>query len=262
MDIKKLTRGDALAALAALLIFGFSFAPYFKKDEYKINAWGTDIAPVFSSVVLTAIIAAVLFILGGLMPNPRPVLGLTLRQWAIPLAVITPLNALWSLGGGGVGAADQLDVGIGAIFIVLAVFILAVAVVATDMVPALKAPLGIGGGAGAPQAGAYGQPGGQPGPYGAAPAPQPGAYGAPSSQPGAAFGGAPAAAPAGTDAFQPYWFSVPEQRQLVDANTNAPTGSLNPGVWYLAVAQHGQGLLVEVDGVRGVLWNVQGIQKS
>lgn len=259
MDIKKLTRGDAIVAVAALLIFGFSFAAYFQGEGeasgYKINAWSGDLAPLVSSVVVIPIIAAALYVLSDLMPQSPLVLGLTLRQWAVPLIVVTPLNLFWSFAG-----KDGLELAFGGIFVLIATLVLVATVVATEFVPALKAPLGLsgpGGGAPAP-AGAYGQPG----PYGAAPAPQPGGYGAPSSQPGAAFGGAPAAAPAGADAFQPYWFSVPEQRQLVDANTNAPTGSLNPGVWYLAVAQHGQGLLVEVDGVRGVLWNVQGIQKS
>lgn len=257
MDIKKLTRGDAVVAVGALLIFVFSFLTYYQVegapgDIGAYNAWTSDLSPLNSAVVLIPIIGAVLYILGGLQPRPQVLVGLTLRQWATPLLVITPLNTIFSLFG-----KDGLELKIGGIFILLLSFILAGAVIANEMVPALKAPLGLGGGGGAAAAGAYGAQ--QPG-YGAQQQ-QPGYGGAPQGQ----YGGAPAPAPAPAAAdpsFQPYWFSVPDQRQLVDAQTNAPAGSLNPGVWYLAVAQHGQGLLVEVDGVRGVLWNVSGIQKS
>ncbi|MEU8133667.1 hypothetical protein [Streptodolium elevatio] len=256
MDIKKLTRGDAIVAVAALLIFIFSFLAYMKAEvgDFSRNAWASELAPVVTSEVIIPIAAAVLYILGGLQPRPQVLFGLTLRQWAVPLAIVTPLNALWSLA----AIPDGAEAGIGAIFIIIASLILAGGVIANEMVPALKAPLGLGGGGSAAPAGGYG---GQQAPYGAQP--QQGApYGAPQQ---AQYGGAPAPAPAPAAAdpsFQPYWFSVPDQRQLVDAQTNAPAGSLNPGVWYLAVAQHGQGLLVEVDGVRGVLWNVSGIQKS
>ncbi|WP_436772884.1 hypothetical protein [Yinghuangia sp. YIM S09857] len=256
MDIKKLTRGDAIVAVAALLIFIFSFLAYVKAEvgDFSRNAWASELAPVVTSEVIIPIAAAVLYILGGLQPRPQVLFGLTLRQWAVPLAVVTPLNALWSLA----AIPDGGEAGIGAIFIVIASLIMAGAVIANEMVPALKAPLGLGGGAAGAPAGAYG--GQQGAPYGGQPAGAP--YGG-APQQGAQYGGAPAPAPAAADpSFQPYWFSVPDQRQLVDGQTNAPAGSLNPGVWYLAVAQHGQGLLVEVDGVRGVLWNVSGIQKS
>ncbi len=258
MDIKKLTRGDAVVAVAALLIFIFSFLTFREVDGQfgqDWNAWSGDWAPAAPALVLIPIIAAVLYIVGGLSPRPPVFAGLTLKQWAIPLAAVSPLYALWSVAGG----PDGVDTGVGGIFILLGTVLLAAGVIATEMVPALKAPLGLGGGAGggAPQGGAPygGQPGYAGAPQGGAPYDSgPGQFGA---QPAA--GGA--AAPAGGE-FQPYWFSVPDQRPLVDATTNAPAGSLNPGVWYLAVAQHGQGLLVEVDGVRGVLWNISGIQKS
>lgn len=259
MDIKKLTRGDAIVAVGALIIFIFSFMAFRKVEagnaELTWNAWSGNFSPSGAAVVLVPVIAAVLYIVGGLLPNPPQFAGLTLRQWGVPLMVVTPLYSLWALASG----PENVDSGIGLIFILLGSLALAGGVIGAEMVPALKAPLGLGGRpGGAPQGGApYG---GQPGAYGA---PQQGApYGGQPQQP---YGGQPAAAAAPTAAdpsFQPYWFSVPDQRQLVDAQTNAPTGSLNPGVWYLAVAQHGQGLLVEVDGVRGVLWNVAGIQKS
>ncbi|UGQ14017.1 hypothetical protein LO772_10680 [Yinghuangia sp. ASG 101] len=258
MDIKKLTRGDAVVAVAALLNFIFSFLAFFKISSggysKSWNAWSGDLPGAGASLVLIPLIASVLYILGGIQPRPTPILGLTPRQFATPLLVVVPLYVVWAMAGG----PDGVDVGIGAIFMLLASLVATGAVVAAEFVPALKAPLGLGGGGGrAPQPG--GAPyGGQPGyagaPQGGSPYDSgPGQFGA---QP------TPGGAPAPAADFQPYWFSVPDQRPLVDATTNAPAGSLNPGVWYLAVAQHGQGLLVEVDGVRGVLWNVSGIQKS
>ncbi|MDI2128543.1 DUF5336 domain-containing protein [Yinghuangia seranimata] len=260
MDIKKLTRGDAVIAASALLVLIFSFMDYMgaKSQSYggetysgpSVNAWSGDLAPVISAVVLTSIAAAACVVLGRLLPSePRP-LGIPLSQFGVPLAIVAPINALWSLAG-----KDGLELKVGGIFVLIFVIVGSAAVIATPLVPALKAPLTAGGGA---PANAYGQPPayGQPAPqaagapYGGAPAP--GGYAAPAA----------AAAPAADPSFQPYWFSVPDQRQLVDATTNAPTGSLNPGVWYLAVSQHGAGLLVEVDGVRGVLWNLQGVQKA
>ncbi|MCF2532757.1 DUF5336 domain-containing protein [Yinghuangia soli] len=257
MDISKITRVDAAAAGIALLTFIFSFLKYYEVDVPggdSWNAWASDWAPLTSALVLTPIIGAALYVLGSLLPHIQ-FAGLNLKQWGLPLSAIGALNAFWVL----IGGPEGIDLAVGGIFLVLLAFLLAAVVITAEFVPALKAPLGIGGGAGRQpqQVGGYGQPGGaygapaQPGGYGAAPQPTP--YG----------GAAPAAAPAGGDpSFQPYWFSVPDQRQLVDANTNAPTASLNPGVWYLAVANHGQGIMVEVDGVRGVLWNVTGIQKS
>ncbi|WTW97627.1 hypothetical protein OG216_31695 [Streptomycetaceae bacterium NBC_01309] len=258
MDIKKLTRGDAIVAVGALVVFIFSFMSFRQaevSDEVSWNAWSGDFVPGVPALVLIPIVGAVLYIVGGLMPRPPQFAGLTLRQWGTPLAAVSPIYALWGV----IGGPDGTEAGIGGIFILLGTLALAAGVIATEMVPALKAPLGLGGGGSAAPAGAYG---GQQAPYGA-PQQQGAPYGGAPQQ--AQYGGAPAPAPAPSAAdpsFQPYWFSVPDQRQLVDAQTNAPAGSLNPGVWYLAVQQHGQGLLVEVDGVRGVLWNVSGIQKS
>lgn len=184
---------------------------------------------------------------------------------------------------------------VGGIFIILFVFVLVGGIVATQLVPALQAPLLGAGGAG-PQA--YGGPQG-PQQYGGAPyggpqggpqgpqsyggAPQQAGFGGPAPQgPQGGFGGpgpqGPQGGPQGPGGmqqpgqgtppggaqapFQPFWFSVPDSRPMLDEHTNQEKGVLNTGVWYLAVAEHPNGLLVEVDNVRGVLQNTIGIQRS
>ncbi|MFI6587050.1 hypothetical protein [Embleya sp. NPDC050493] len=301
MDVRKLSRGDAVIGVAAVLIFIFSFFDYIgvkgevpRGFDGSWSAWSGTMAPVIFAVVLTPIIAAALFILGGLLPQlrDRQILGLTARQWALPLAVVSPINALWSIG----RASDGLEMKAGGILIVLLVLVLSGALIATSLVPALQAPLlGAGGPSAAPQ-GQYGGPQGQQ-QFGGAPyggpqgpqagqgpqsyggAPQPGGFGGPAPQgPQGGFGGpgpqgpqgpggmqqpAPGGAPGGARApFQPFWFSVPDSRPMLDEHTNQEKGVLNTGVWYLAVAEHPNGLLVEVDNVRGVLQNTIGIQRS
>ncbi|MFJ8738191.1 hypothetical protein ACIRL2_02350 [Embleya sp. NPDC127516] len=295
MDVRKLSRGDAVIGVAAVLIFIFSFLDYIgakdglgRSSDFTWNAWSGFLAPTISAVVLTPIIAGVLFILGGLLPQlrDRQILGLTARQWALPLAAISPINALWSIG----GADDGLEMKFGGIIIILLVLVLSGTLIATTLVPALQAPLlGAAGPAAGPQ-GQFGGPqgqqqyggapyGGQPGPQGPQSyggAPQPGGFGGPAPQgpqgPQGGFGapgpqgpGAqqpnPAGAPGGAP-FQPFWFSVPDSRPMLDEHTNQEKGVLNTGVWYLAVAEHPNGLLVEVDNVRGVLQNTIGIQRS
>ncbi|HSA50894.1 MAG TPA: protein kinase [Yinghuangia sp.] len=66
-------------------------------------------------------------------------------------------------------------------------------------------------------------------------------------------------------AFRSHWFAVPEQRPVHSPETGLEATMLNPGKWYLAVdkvhdGSGGDGLLVEVDGVRGVLWDIRDIQ--
>ncbi|OPC80814.1 hypothetical protein B4N89_07485 [Embleya scabrispora] len=296
MDVRKLSRGDAVIGVAAVLIFIFSFLDYIGSKDVtvggrtysaSVNAWSGDIAPTIFAVVLTPIIAAVLYILGGLLPQlgERQILGLTVRQWALPLAVVSPINALWSINRAGDGAEMKF----GGIIIILLVLVLAATMVAVTLVPALQAPLlGAGGrGPGAGQPGPYGAPqgqqqfggapyGGPQGPQGQQPyggAPQQGGFGGPAPQgpqgPQGGFGapgpqgpgGGQQPAPGGAP-FQPFWFSVPDSRPMLDEHTNQEKGVLNTGVWYLAVAEHPNGLLVEVDNVRGVLQNTMGIQRS
>ncbi|WP_439676851.1 hypothetical protein [Embleya sp. MST-111070] len=294
MDVRKLSRGDAVIGVAAVLIFIFSFFDYVgvkgevpRGFDGAWSAWSGTMAPVIFACVLTPIIAAALFILGGLLPplRDKQILGLTARQWALPLAVVSPINALWSIG----RASDGLEMKAGGILIVLLVLVLSGALIATSVVPALQAPLlGAGGpGAGAGQPGQYGGPqgqqqfggapyGGPQGPQGQQPyggAPQQGGFGGPAPQgpqgPQGGFGapgpqgpgGGQQPAPGGAP-FQPFWFSVPDSRPMLDEHTNQEKGVLNTGVWYLAVAEHPNGLLVEVDNVRGVLQNTMGIQRS
>ncbi|GCE02140.1 hypothetical protein [Embleya hyalina] len=291
MDVRKLSRGDAVIGVAAVLIFIFSLFDYigFKSEirgvDGAASAWSGDVAPVIFACVLTPIIAGVLFILGGLMPQLREkqILGLTARQWALPLAVVSPINALWSIG----RASDGLEMKAGGILVILSVLVLSGALIATSVVPALQAPLLGAGGPSAGQANQYGGPqsqqqfggapyGGPQGPQGQQQfggAPQQGGFGGPAPQgpqgPQGGFGapgpqgpgGGQQPAPGGAP-FQPFWFSVPDSRPMLDEHTNQEKGVLNTGVWYLAVAEHPNGLLVEVDNVRGVLQNTMGIQRS
>ncbi|WP_406298734.1 hypothetical protein OG948_25760 [Embleya sp. NBC_00888] len=78
--------------------------------------------------------------------------------------------------------------------------------------------------------------------------------------------GQPAPAAAGQDAreFAQFWFAVPEARPLAPTEglSKTPVATLQTGQWYLAVAPHPGGVLVEVDGVRGVLGDVSGIQRG
>ncbi|MFI6978932.1 serine/threonine-protein kinase, partial [Embleya sp. NPDC050154] len=58
----------------------------------------------------------------------------------------------------------------------------------------------------------------------------------------------------------PFWFAVPTVRSLSDPVTGDETRSLVPGDWYLTVARLERGFLVEVDGTRGVLADIGGIE--
>lgn len=298
MDIKKLSRGDAVIGIAALLIFIFSFMNYVKAEavDAGVNAWSGYLAPTGFTVVLTPILAAILFILGGVVPalRDKQILGLTLRQWALPLTILAPIAALWST-----AHADQgTEMAAGGILIILLVIVLVAAMIATTLVPALQAPLLPAGGArpqqqqqqygqqgpggqqygGAPYGGpqgpqgqqgpqSYGGPqgglqGGGPQGYGGQPQGPQGGYAGQAPQPHAAQPNIGASPAGGQAPFQPFWFSVPETRPMLDEHTNQEKGVLNTGVWYLAVAEHPGGLLVEVDNVRGVLQNTMGIQRS
>ncbi|MFI6978933.1 hypothetical protein ACIBSV_10075, partial [Embleya sp. NPDC050154] len=58
----------------------------------------------------------------------------------------------------------------------------------------------------------------------------------------------------------PFWFAVPSVRPVSDPATGRENGLLEPGDWFLAVAWHGSGFLVEVDGTRSVLADIDRIQ--
>ncbi|MFD0264703.1 hypothetical protein ACFXKJ_40135 [Kitasatospora indigofera] len=263
------------------------------------NAWNTGLFPILPSVFLLGLAAAALILVQrfqGSAATTRQVLGLRLDQWGIAFAVAALWTGVWALGGGGDSSA--YGHGFGAWLAVLALIVLAGAAAAGPLVPALQAPLvtdkpavqpGYPGAAGYPVPGAaQGQP--QPGQYGY-PAPgqeaaQPPAYGQPQQggygypTPGqpqdASLGGQPAqpqpvqaqaapaqAAPAAD--FAPFWFAVPEQRQLApkDNPHGGPVGDLVPGTWYLAVEQRGAALVAQLqDGSQGVLNDTSGIQRG
>ncbi|WP_436790236.1 hypothetical protein [Yinghuangia sp. YIM S10712] len=105
----------------------------------------------------------------------------------------------------------------------------------------------------------------------------------PGAAPAAEAAPSPAEAPAGppadaqTDAqadaqadpqaepeFAQFWLAVPEPRPLapVGGLDKTPVATLVPGTWYLAVDAAGDGFVVEVDGVRGVLQDASGIQRG
>ncbi|WP_326599274.1 DUF5336 domain-containing protein [Streptomyces sp. NBC_01803] len=261
MNNRSLSRGDAVAIGAAVLLFIASFL-----DVYKIeftgfdgssasegaNAWESDLFPVLPSVFLAGILGAGLIVGSRFVPQPdREFGGLKLSQWGVALAVTSAWAALWSLGGG-YGA----DVGAGLIIGLLASLLLAGVAVATPLVPALKAPLTSGP-----------SPTGPAAPFGA----QPPGYGYPAAggaanvqqsyQPTQAV----PAAPSGTDPnFQPFWFAVPASRPLYgEDGSPTPVAELAPGTWYLAVEQRGQALVAQTqDGRRGVLQDTSGIQRG
>ncbi|MFD8172593.1 caspase family protein [Streptomyces sp. H23] len=65
--------------------------------------------------------------------------------------------------------------------------------------------------------------------------------------------------------FVPFWFAVPMPRPLVaeDDSSLTPFAELQPGTWYLAVAQHGVALVAQSQsGRRGLLLDTTGIQRG
>ncbi|GAB2716761.1 hypothetical protein [Kitasatospora kifunensis] len=101
--------------------------------------------------------------------------------------------------------------------------------------------------------------------HAAAPAPAAAAQAAPAAAEPAPAVQAQAPAPAPAAEFAPFWFAVPEPRQLApkDGPAGAPVGELLPGTWYLAVDQRGTALVAQLqDGTQGVLTDVSGIQRG
>ncbi|MFE7553226.1 serine/threonine-protein kinase [Streptomyces gardneri] len=68
--------------------------------------------------------------------------------------------------------------------------------------------------------------------------------------------------------FVPFWFAVPEERQLVPEDlTPDVLARLTPGNWYLAVGWYegntATALIAQTrDGTRGLVWNTEGIQRG
>ncbi|WP_415950639.1 hypothetical protein [Streptomyces sp. KLOTTS4A1] len=300
MNFRSLTRGDGVVIAAAVLLFIASFLDTFdgKGDDIP-TAW--DNGNLLMSVYLTGIFGAALIVLGRAQQPGKKVAGLELGTVGVTLTVASALSALFamfdleqsfdavfeglgSLGGGG----EDLEAGIGLILALIATLALAGAAVASNLVPALQAPLA-GAPApaapqygGQPQQGGYGYPGAQPGQPQPG-QPQQGGYGYPGGQPGQPQQGgfpqqgAPAptqpgpqqpgpqqGTPAPQGDFSPFWFAVPAQRPLYgeDGSPN-PIAELAPGTWYLAVEQRGPGLVAQTqDGRRGVLQDTTGIQRG
>lgn len=295
MNFRSLTRGDGVVIGAAVLLFIASFLDTFDGggDEAP-TAW--DNGNLLMSMYLLGIIGAALIAVGRAMGPQGKVLGLDLGTVGIGLTFASAWSALGAIfdtgqsydkfiellnsrfGGGGSGSADTPDAGTGLILGLIAALVLVAAAVATNIVPALKAPLAGGGGPKPPQPyggqpqGGYGYPGAQ----GAQPG-QPGQpYGAQPAAPAQPYGGQPqgggqtpppaqaqqAGAPAGD--FSPFWFAVPVPRPLyAEDGSPTPIAELAPGTWYLAVEQRGQSLVAQTqDGRRGVLQDTTGIQRG
>ncbi|WP_052509549.1 DUF5336 domain-containing protein [Kitasatospora griseola] len=193
MNLRALTRGDAAVAGAAVLLLISSFLPFVAVDcsgkycptSLSRNGWSSDLFPVLPSVILTGLIGAALILLFRLQKEnwgTKQVVGLRLDQWGTALSVVSFWGCLWTL----LGVQKGLSNGAGAYLALLATLVLAGAVIAGPLVPALQGPLV----SGAPAAQTVPQPfppyGGQPGAPGQPGTPgqpaQPGAYGYPGAQ--------------------------------------------------------------------------------
>jgi len=259
------------------------------------NAWTVNFYPLMPAVVLVPLLAVLLLVVGRFVAQPdRPVLGLAPRQWATAFGVTAAISGFFAPfgAGGAIGdmvndeATSQFSVDAGptvfAWLMMVAGLVAALFLVIGDRIPSLGAPLFTP----APQQPwgymppPNGGTGGYPAPNVSAGYPPP-AYPAP--HPGAPMVGVPAHVPApnvaagsephgaeGTPAptpgaeFAQYWFAVPEARPLAPTEglDKTPVATLETGQWYLAVAPHPGGVLVEADGVRGVLGDVSGIQRG
>ena len=64
--------------------------------------------------------------------------------------------------------------------------------------------------------------------------------------------------------FEQYWLAVPQPRDLkpFDDEGADAVATLHPGIWYLAVGRHGDGLVIDIDGLQGVLRDLTGIQRG
>ncbi|MFI1378326.1 hypothetical protein [Embleya sp. NPDC020886] len=63
--------------------------------------------------------------------------------------------------------------------------------------------------------------------------------------------------------FEQYWLAVPEPRPLhpLDHAGDAPA-TLHPGVWYLAVGVRDGGVVIDLDGLQGLLTDLTGVQRG
>ncbi|WP_338496739.1 DUF5336 domain-containing protein [Streptomyces sp. SJL17-4] len=285
MNIRSLTRGDAVLIGAAVVLFIASFlgvagcdGPDAICDQYETpNSW--EVSYLGWGAFFLGIAGAALVVLSRGPLQQRKVAGLELGQVGAAFTIAAAWNLLmWIF--------EANNAGAGLILGLIASLLLAGAAVAGSMVPALQAPL-----VGAPKPQTpqpYGMQPGQPGPQGV-----PGGYGYPGAQhpqyggpqdpsqgAGQPFGAQAAApqpqaaqqpepqaqAPQGQPAagFEPFWFAVPVARPLyAEDGSQAPIAELAPGTWYLAVEQRGATLVAQTqDGRRGVLQDTTGIQRG
>ncbi|CAL9408853.1 hypothetical protein SUDANB58_01601 [Streptomyces sp. enrichment culture] len=271
MNIRSLTRGDGVVIGAAVLLFIASFLDLYAIDgapddvEFP-SLWGSG--PVVLGVVLAGLVGAVLVVVARGLSQPRRVAGLDLGQFGVAFTVLAAWSALGNVldpAGGADNFGDAPgtgpDAGTGLILALVATLLMAVAAIATPLVPALKGSLVPAPRPVAPQPygaqpqGGYGYPGAQQQPYGA----QPG-------QPGQPYGAQPQPAqqPQPAADFSPFWFAVPVPRPLyAEDGSPTPIAELAPGTWYLAVEQRGAALVAQTqDGRRGVLQDTSGIQRG
>ncbi|MCK1796128.1 DUF5336 domain-containing protein [Streptomyces sp. XM4193] len=292
MNNRSLTRGDLIVIGAAVLLLVASFLDFYEfkgvvgGESDSRNAWSNFWFPALFSIYLAGVIAAGLTAGSRFVPAHLKVLGLTLDQWGLTLAIFTAWTALWTLFANPLGAEEALDMGIGQILGAIFAVGLAVAAVLNQLLAPLKLPISGGPSAPAspygqqPQAG-YGYPGAQQPGMQQPGAQQPqGGYGYPGAQqqPGAQqpYGqqqpqqaAQPAAqqqpqAAAPDPNFQPFWFAVPVARPLfAEDGSQTPVAELAPGTWYLAVEQRGQALVAQTqDNRRGILQDTSGIQRG
>ncbi|MFD7702911.1 hypothetical protein [Streptomyces caelestis] len=281
MNIRSLTRGDGVVIGAAVLLFIASFLDLYSVDGAPDSLdlpslWASG--PVVLGVVLAGLIGAALVVVARGLPQPPKVAGLDLGQFGVAFTVFAAWSALgniFDVAGGADnfgGSGDGPDPGTGLILALVATLVMAVAAVATPLVPALKGALLPAARPAAPQPygaqppGGYGYPGAQQASFGGQP--QPGQPGQPQQpfagqpQAGQPQAGQPAPAPAGD--FSPFWFAVPVPRPLFpEDGSPTPIAELAPGTWYLAVEQRGPSLVAQTqDGRRGVLQDTSGIQRG
>jgi hypothetical protein len=263
VNIRSLTRGDGVVIGAAVLLFIASFLSFYSASGFDLetNAW--DSLSVGLGIYMGGVIGAVLIVVNRCLPQPRKVAGLDLGTVGTAFTLLTAWSMFWTL----VDIPDGADAEAGLILGFIASLVLAAAAVATELVPALKAPLmsatprppvpPVYGGQ--PQAG-YGYPG-APQPSFGGPTPAPAPFGAPQqAQPSQPQAPQPSA---GGD-FSPFWFAVPVARPLFpEDGSQTPIAELAPGTWYLAVEQRGPALVAQTqDGRRGVLQDTSGIQRG
>ncbi|MFC7220080.1 hypothetical protein ACFQLX_18195 [Streptomyces polyrhachis] len=285
MNIRSLTRGDGVVIGAALLLFVASLLNFYVADcpsgmsgdqcanlnDKAPSGWSGDLFTAVTAIYLSGLIAAVLLVVGRLLPEGRKPAGLALDQVGVGLAASALLSTLAGLINTPEG---DFSPGMGLYLALLSTLLLVAGAVLGSVAPAFKAPLlpeprpaqpqPYGG---QPQQG-YGYPG-APQPYGQQ---APAGYGQPSplpptvQQPPVQQTPLPhqAASGAGGAAFAPFWFAVPAQRPLY-AEDGSPTrvADLAPGTWYLALEQRGDGLIAQTqDGRRGLLQDTNGIQRG